>query len=416
MSPSDSFERTHQLESAAEPAAADSVRLDSERQARARQYARMRRRLWLVEMFAVTGYLLLWIGTGWAARVREALPAHIPWWPTLLLIAVAVGLPWSLLSLPLHFYAGFVLPRRFGLSTQTLTGWVSDLVKAAAVSLILGLPLLIGLYALIRAHPARWWLAASAGYLLFTVLLSTLAPVVLLPLFSKIRPLPDEFDSLRVRLIELARQAGVKATDVFQIDMSRRTRAANAALAGLGRTRRILLGDTLLAEFSPDEIETVLAHELAHHAHRDIPFGLVLQTGMAVVSFYLVAEGLRSGAARLALQGPADATGLPLLALLLGLSGLLSAPLANAFSRRRERRADDFAIRATRLPLAFASALTRLANQNLAEAEPAGWIVFLFYSHPPLGERIARARAMACAYEGGAPASAVPPPDSLHPS
>ncbi len=174
---------------------------------------------------------------------------------------------------------------------------------------------------------------------------------------------------------------------VYRIDMSRRTRAANAALTGLGRTRRILLGDTLMDAFSNDEIETVLAHELAHHVHHDIPFSLAVDTALNAIGFLVVFAGLGLGANWFGLSGPADPAGLPWIGLLLGAFGLITMPLSNAYSRWRESLADDFSLAVTGKPDAFASAMTRLANQNLAEAEPAAWVVLLLYSHPPLKTR-----------------------------
>ena len=177
--------------------------------------------------------------------------------------------------------------------------------------------------------------------------------------------------------------------------MSRRTRAANAALTGLGRSRRIILGDTMLEKFSTDEIETVLAHELAHHAHRDIPLGIAIQVPLTFIYFFLVDRVLNWGIARFGLQGLADPASTPLIALTFGALGLITMPLLNAWSRWRERMADEYALKISGKPDAFASAMTRLANQNLADADPERWVVFLLYSHPPLRQRIEHARTFA---------------------
>jgi STE24 endopeptidase len=174
--------------------------------------------------------------------------------------------------------------------------------------------------------------------------------------------------------------------------MSRRTKAANAALTGLGNTRRILLGDTLLKEFSPDEIETVLAHELGHHVHRDIPLGILIESLVTLGGLYLASLALNWGVVAFGLDGPADIAALPLFVLVIGLYSLLTMPLSNAYSRWRERLADEYALQATHNGSAYASALTRLANQNLAEVDPEPWVEFLLYSHPALGKRIALAQ------------------------
>lgn len=376
--------------------------LDTQRQKRAREYARLRRRLWGLEIVLGAAYLGLWVGMGWGVSVRQALagassggslPFEPPWWVVLLLTAVALGLPWSGLTLPLSYYRGFVLPHRYGLSTQTLRGWISDLIKAGFVSLILGVPLLVGLYAFIGLLPEGWWFWAAAGYSLFTVVLATLAPILLMPIFYRIRPLSDEHAGLRERLVELGQRAGTRVEGVFSFDMSRRTRAANAALAGLGRTRRILLGDTLLAEFSDDEIETVLAHEFGHHVHRDIPLSISVQSAFNFLAFFLASWGLAWSVGRGWIDGPADPAGLPILSLLIAILGFLTLPLSNAYSRWRENLADTYALESTHKPGSFVSAMTRLANQNLAEVDPERWAVLLLHSHPPLRARIQRAEA-----------------------
>lgn len=373
--------------------------LDPQRQERAREYARVKRRLLLLDLALSTIYLLLWLGFGWAAALQPAFSEWVepvfssaPWWLLLLLTAAAIGLPWSLVTLPLSYYRGYVLPHRYELSTQDLSAWLLDQAKSAAVSLALGIPLLLGLFAVIRAAPDSWWLWAAALYTLVTVVLAALAPVLLLPIFFDVTELPEQYQSLKQRLITLAEAAGTKIEGVFQIDMSRRTKAANAALTGLGSTRRILLGDTLLESFDADEIETVLAHELAHHVHGDIPISIAAQSALNFGAFYLLAIGLEAALAPLGLQGPADPAGLPLIGLLLGAFGLVTMPLSNAFSRWRERLADEYALNLTRKPDAFCSAMTRLANQNLAEADPERWVVLLLSSHPPLRDRIRRAQ------------------------
>lgn len=377
----------------------DSDQLDRERQKRAREYARLRRRLSAAVLVLNGTYLGAWALFGWGdpvlAAIESLLGGEIPWTVDLLLIAGAIGLPWSILTFPISYYRGFLLPHRFELSTQSRGEWLIDQLKAGGVSLALGLPLLLGLFLLIRVDPSGWWLWAAGGYTLVSTVLASLAPVLLLPIFFHPEPLGEEHEDLRQRLIQLGREVGPHIEGIYKIDLSRRTVAANAALTGLGRTRRILLGDTLLENFEAEEIESVLAHELAHHVHGDIPLSLMVQSVLNFGAFFVVARGLRALTVPLELTGPADPTGLPALALLLGGFALLTLPLGNAFSRWRERLADDFTLRQTGDPDAFSRAMTRLANQNLAEADPERWVVILLHSHPPLGERIQRARSFA---------------------
>jgi STE24 endopeptidase len=267
-----------------------------------------------------------------------------------------------------------------------------DQIKGLAVSAPIGLLLLELLYLALRATGDLWWLWAAGGMLIFNVLLSNLAPILIMPLFNKYVPLGDEHRELADRLLALAKRANTKVRGVFKFDLSRRTKSANAALTGIGSTRRIILGDTLIDEFSTDEIETVLAHELGHQVNRDIPLFMAFSAVSTTVGLYLVSLGLNWAIGYFGFASVADVAAFPALGVVLGAFGLVSMPLDNVLSRWRENKADDYALQATGKSEAFASAITRLANQNLGEVDPEKWVVFLFYSHPPLGERIAKAR------------------------
>jgi len=372
---------------------ATEITLDPERQKQAREYARLRRRLMVVDLALGGLYALAWLVFGWSIMVNQALLSLTANdWLRVAMFGAVFGGIYFLIDLPLSYYSGFVLPHRYGLATQTLLGWISDQVKGILVGGILGLLVLEVIYAVLRAAPETWWLWAGGILLSFNVILANLAPVLLFPIFYKFKPLDAEHADLAGRLLHLAEQAGARVRGVYQFDMSRRTRAANAALTGLGNTRRILLGDTLLAEFTPAEIETVLAHELGHHVHRDIPIGIVVESVITLAGLFLASVGLKWGVKAFGFAGVSDVAALPLLGLVMGAFGLVTMPLGNAFSRWRERRADEYALQVTGNGAAYASALTRLANQNLAEADPAPWVEFLLYSHPALSKRIAMAK------------------------
>jgi STE24 endopeptidase len=366
--------------------------LDPERQKQAKEYARIRRRLWLVDTIFSALYAIAWLAFGWAAALRDWLMTFTsnPWLLVPSFVAIFGGI-YTLINLPLSYYSGFVLPHRFGQSNQTFRDWVIDQIKGLAVGAPIGLILLELLYLALRVTGDLWWLWAAIGMLVFTVLLSNLAPILIMPLFNKYVPLGDEHKELAERLLELARRANTNVQGVFKFDMSKRTKAANAALTGIGNTRRIVLGDTLINEFSTDEIETVLAHELGHHVHRDIPFLIAFGTLSTALSLYLASLALKWAIGYFGFSGPADVAAFPALALIFGAYGLITMPIENAVSRWREGMADDYALKATGKREAFASAFTRLANQNLGEVDPEKWVVFMFYSHPPLGERIAKA-------------------------
>jgi STE24 endopeptidase len=363
--------------------------IDPEKQTQAKQYARIRRRLWLLDTLAGAAYLLAWLFFGWAKSLAGWLRTFTAnEWLLVLGFLVIFGGIASLLELPLGYYSGFVLPRRFGQSNQDLRGWVVDQVKGLLISAPLGLIILELVYLALRLTGNWWWLWTGAAMLVFSVLLANLSPILIMPLFNKFVPLGDEHAELAERLMKLAQRANTKVRGVFKFDMSKRTKAANAALTGIGNTRRIVLGDTLINEFSPDEIETVLAHELGHHVHKDIPILMAFGTVMTLGGLYLASLALHWATGYFGFAGPADIAGLPALGLVLGAFGLLTQPLDNAISRWRERMADEYAIQSTGKNQAFASAMVRLANQNLGEVDPEKWVVFMFYDHPPLGERI----------------------------
>jgi STE24 endopeptidase len=366
--------------------------LDPEKQKLAKEYARIRRRLWLADNLFSALYVLAWLFFGWAIALRNfLLTVTANDWLLVALFVVVFGGIYFVLNLPLGYYSGFILPHRFDQSNQTLKDWIIDQLKGMAIGAPLGLILLELFYLALRATGNLWWLWVAGGMLIFTVLISNLAPILIMPLFNKYIPLGDEHQELADRLMKLAERANTKVRGVFKFDMSKRTKSANAALTGLGNTRRIILGDTLINEFSIDEIETVLAHELGHQVHRDIPLYITFGTVTTAIGFYLASLGMNWAVNYFGFSSVSDPAAFPALGLILGVYGLLTSPLDNAISRWRENMADDYALQSTGKGDAFASAFTRLANQNLGEVDPETWVVFMFYSHPPLGERIAKA-------------------------
>ena len=366
--------------------------LDQLRQTKAKQYARISRRLWILSTVFGGAYLVVWLLAGRGPALKAWLLERATWfgnpWLMVAGFALVFGGIYFLMGLPIAYYRGFVLPHRFEQSTQPLEGWIIDQLKGLAVGAPIGLLLLELLYAALRAAGELWWLWAAAGLLVFNVLLSNLAPVLIMPIFNKYVPLGEDHRELAERLLALAKGAGTRVQGVYKFDMSRRTKSANAALTGIGNTRRIVLGDTLIEEFTPDEIETILAHELGHHVHRDIPVLIAFGSISTAVGLFLASLAMRWAVGAFGFTGVADVAALPALAAVLGLYGILTMPLDNAVSRWREGMADEYALHSTGKSQAFASAFVRLANQNLAEVDPEKWVVWLFYSHPPLGKRI----------------------------
>jgi Zn-dependent protease with chaperone function len=359
---------------------------------KATRYHRLQRRASIVATVLTAAVLALLLVTGASAGIRDLVT---DWFGSSFILTVVgyvvvLGLVLELVGLPLAFYRGVTLERRYGLSTQTTARWWIDHVKAGAISLVFAAIAALIVLSLIRWDPERWWISAAVVFTVILVLLAQLAPVVLMPLFYDITPLTR--DTLRDRLLALADKAGTHIAGVFEWRLSDRTKKANAALAGLGRTRRILLSDTLLAEHSDDEIEVILAHELAHHVYRDIWSAIVVETILIALGCFAADRVLAMFAMSAGLEGKSDAAGLPLLVLAAGAVSLALMPIANALSRAHERRADRYALKMTGNAPAFITAMKRLSAQNLAEEEPSRLVQILFHTHPPISARIASAR------------------------
>ncbi|HEU5423819.1 MAG TPA: M48 family metallopeptidase [Nitrolancea sp.] len=306
-----------------------------------------------------------------------------------------------IVSLPLGYYSGYLLEHRFDLSNQSRRGWLWEQVKGLLISLPLVAVLGNGLLWVIGRWPRRWWLVVSALSLPFTVLFAQLGPVLIMPLFNKFEPLRDQ--QLAERLKALAARSGIHVAQVLEMNMSKQTKKANAFFAGLGGTRRIVLGDTLVEDFSPEEIEVVVAHEIAHQAHHDIWRLIAVGTVGTAASTFAVERiarwALERFPRRLHLHSLDDVAALPLLGIISGLVGLVLMPLANAYSRHLERRADGFALDLTRTPRAFIGSMRQLAEQNLADPNPSALVKYLLYSHPPIEQRVAHAEEWARRHE-----------------
>ena len=292
----------------------------------------------------------------------------------------------GLFSFPLSFYSGFVLEHQYELSNQTFFGWLWEWAKKQLLSFVISAPLILALYALIWHFEFNWWLFAWAGYAVFSLVLGKLFPVLIVPLFYKYSPISDE--TLRKRIEALASRFGIQIKNVYSLNLSKTTKKANAAFTGFGKTKRVILGDTLLDSFTHDEIETVLAHELGHYKHYDIwkqfGFGITL----SFVGFWLAFQVLNGFSEALGYSGPADVRSFPLLCLVSFVFSLIMSPAANAFSRYAERRADQFALEVTHDKKSFVSAMQKLSETNLADPNPHPLIEFFLYDHPAVGKRI----------------------------
>ena len=362
--------------------------LDQERQRTAREYSRIRRRLGFGEMLLSLGLLLLLIFSGISSWFTGLL--NLPFIARVGLYFLALMAAYELLTFPLGFYSGYTLPHRYGISVQKLKSWLADLAKSAVLGLVLGLAAIAVVYWLFQSFPDFWWLLAWLLVLAVSLLMSVIAPVLLVPLFYKMKPLTDA--GLKDKLERLARKAGAAVNGVFILDFSTKVTSANAGLMGLGRTRRIVISDTLLKQYSTPEIEVITAHELGHHHNRDISRLFIIQSVLYLILFKIADIVLKATVAPLEFHGIADPATLPWLILIFGVLTTLISPLTNTYTRHVEGQADRFALRLTDNPRAFINAMTRLTNQNLAIASPAGWEEILFYDHPSYSKRVQMAR------------------------
>ena len=298
----------------------------------------------------------------------------------------------ELVTLPFAFEAGWRLERKYGLSRESAGGWLRDRMKGFGVGVVLAAAAAELVYLTARVWPTWWWLAAATVLTAGMMLIAHLAPVLLMPLFVRTKPLNRP--ALSRRLATLSARAGVPIVGVFEWELGARTAKANAALTGFGSTRRILLSDTLLASYSDDEIEVILAHELSHHVHHDLWSAVAVESALLFAGAFAAHLAITAIGPRLGVTAVSDVAGLPLLLIATATLSLLCAPAARALSRAHERRADAYALQLTHAPDAFISAMKRLGAQNLAEERTAG-VARWFQSHPPLAERIERARSQA---------------------
>jgi STE24 endopeptidase len=361
---------------------------------RARYYHRARRILSVAGFIFDLALLLALIFLGWSISLRsfaEREASHPAL--ALLIYLVLIGLIFDIPGIPLGYLKDYWLEHRYGLSNLTFWKWVKDELKGLALGgalAILGIELI---YWTIRNWPDKWWVISAAVFVAFFILLANLAPVVLFPIFFKFKPVEDS--ALTERLMDLSRRARTRVRGVFEWKLSEKSKKANAALVGLGNTRRIILSDTLLEKFSAEEVEAVLAHEFGHHVHHHVFRSIVVQTLTTFLGFYLANACLLKWGPALGFRGVSDYANLPLLILVSMALSLALLPCINVHSRWLERQADDYALKNIPNKSAFVTSMEKLAALNLAERRPAAWIEFIFHSHPSIDKRIARAQSAA---------------------
>ncbi len=362
--------------------------LNQTRQEQAREYAKAGRRLVFGDLALAGALLLLLVFSGFSLRLTGLLTLPIVSAASIYFVILMLG--YGVLSAPLSYYGGFVLPHRYGLSIQTFGGWLGAKAKSGVLSLIFGAGIVAAVYWFITSFPQTWWLLGWGLVVLLSSILTTLAPIFIVPLFFKMKPLDD--NELELRLEKLAQRAMTRVRGIYAIELSSKGTTANAALMGLGNTKRIALSDTLLQQYSPPEIEIITAHELGHHRHGDTLRLLVIQSAILLVGFYVADLALNASVLPLGFNGISDIAALPLLMLIFAAFSLVVIPLLNSYTRHLEMVADDYALRLTGNPKSFIDAMTKLTDQNLAEAQPSRWVELLIYDHPSYHRRVEHAR------------------------
>lgn len=361
---------------------------------RARRYARTKLSLSIADTVLSLGLMLVFLIGPYSAQLAAwslstvGGNANLQW----LLYFGVLGGVLTLIGLPLGFLGGYSVEHHYGLSNQTLGRWVLEQGKGLALGILIGAPLLLGFRYLLVSVGDWWGLASGAAVFVLTVIMVRIAPTVLLPIFYKFRRIEDP--ALVSDLRAVCEHAGLSLEGVYQFDMSKNTRKANAAFTGLGRTKRIILGDTLLSNFPLSELHAVVSHEVGHFKHHHLLKGIVLN-GLALLCFFGAAQiGYGKLAPLLGYGAAGDLAAVPLILMLLGVAGFLFQPFSNGLSRHFEREADRYAFRESD-PLQMAAALRRLGEQNLADPTPNAWVEFFFHSHPAISKRIAAAEIAA---------------------
>ena len=349
----------------------------------ARRYNRIRRWLGIADFAVGFGLLMILLLTGWTGNLRDlALDLGRQYYTVALVFyVVMLILLTKVIGIGLEYY-GYRVERNYHLSNQKLPGWLWDQFKGFLVTVILAAIAAVVLYSILRQFAQHWWVLAWVVFLGLFVLMAQVAPVVLFPIFYKFEPLKNE--DLKARLVRLSERAGTRVRGVYKWNLSEKSNKANAALTGLGSTRRIILADTLLDNYSPEEIESVLAHELGHHVHRHILKSIGVQAIVTLAGFWTANFVLHFAVDRLHMfESLADFANMPLLLM----------PALNAYSRFNERQADRYAFRSISTVTPFISSMNKLASQNLAERTPSRLVEWLFHSHPAISRRVQAAEA-----------------------
>ncbi len=363
--------------------------LDKEKQLQAKRYEKEKRLLGLASMVLSLVILLGFYFSGLSAWLANLQIGNSIIW-TFLLYVLSFQMISVFFDFPLSFYSSYVHEHRWNFSNHTVKSWLWEQIKGFLVGLILMLILLGLLFWIMALYPQKWWFIAGLAFAFVSVVLATIFPVVILPIFNKYTPVENK--ELTDTLERILSEGGLKSSGFFKEDMSRQTKKENAFLAGLGKTRRVVLGDNLMENMSVPEIESIIAHEVGHYKNRHIWKNLVIGTLEGMVAFFILNLAMRSIFSQFLSSTSWNLTLFPVFVIMAGgISVFLFSPFSNAISRYFEKNADRYALGSIQDKKAFMTAMAGLADRNLSNAYPEWWVKLLYYSHPPVGERLAMA-------------------------
>ena len=363
-----------------------------DKQKLAKKYSRIKQIISVIETIIFFAIILVLLFTGLSKELEKIVFSYSSnSYIALLIFLGIIGIFESIVTFPLSFYSGYILEHKYKLSNQTLFSHFKEKFKGLLVGAVIGIPLILVFFFILRTYENYWWVILGVFMFFISVIMGRLAPVLIFPIFYKFKPIENE--SLSARIMNLCTKTGVKIQGIFTFDMSKNTKKANAAFTGLGKSKRIILGDTLIDKFSEDEIESVFAHEMGHYSKKHVLKLIISSTILTFLGLYVTSFLYESSLYYFSFTNISEIAALPLLFLYLSLYGLITSPLSNMQSRKYEWEADTYALQTTGNNEAFIYAMEKLAAQNLSDKTPNKIIEFLFHSHPSLEKRIEFAKS-----------------------
>ena len=361
---------------------------------KAKTYTRTKRILNIAGSLLTTGIIVAILLSGYSVKLEEYSRSIFPGdYGALLIFVLLISLLTGIVSFPLSFYSSFIIEHKYGLSNQTLSAYFRESLKSTVIGAVIGIPVILAFFYILKTFSANWWLIFGTFIFFLSFVLGRIAPVLILPLFYKLIPITDPL--LSQSISEISSKAGVNVNGVFTFDMSKNTNKINAAFTGIGKSKRILLGDTLIDKFTNEEIMIVFAHEAGHYFHKHILKLTLISAALTFAGLYITSIAYDLLVRYFAFENITSIAALPLLGLLLGAYGFITNPLGNIISRKFEWEADTFALSSTGDSKSFISAMEKLADSNLSEKSPNKVIEFLFHSHPSIDKRIQFAKEFA---------------------